>query len=93
MPPPIVLVHATHIRQLLSDALHVYPFHILSERSVYTTLRGDCVRPSGEKLGYTGCVETSFSETKRGAETSSSSTDNNGIVFVVDDGVFARDEA
>jgi len=65
----------------------------VSESCVDTTLCCDCVRSSGEKLGYTGCVETSFSETECRAETSSSSADNNGIVFVVDDGVFARDEA
>jgi hypothetical protein len=65
----------------------------VSERSVDSTLCGYCMRPSGEKLGYTGGVETSFGETERGAKTSSSSADNNRIVFVVDDGVFARDES
>jgi hypothetical protein len=67
--------------------------YVLSERSVDSTLCGYCVRPSGEKLGYTGGVETSFSKTERGTKTSSSSADNNGIVFVVDNGVFAGDEA
>jgi hypothetical protein len=93
MPPPVVLVHATHVRQLLSGPLNACLFHLLSECGVNATLCGDCVRSSREKLGYTGSVETSFSETECSAETGSSSADNNGIVFVVDDGVFARDEA
>jgi hypothetical protein len=85
-------MHATHVRQLLEPLRDTRRLYILSKRSINSTLCGYCVRPCGEKLRYTGGVETSFSETERGAKTSSSSTNNNGIVFVVDDGVFAGNE-
>jgi hypothetical protein len=51
------------------------------------------VRSGGEKLRYAGRVETRFSQTEGRSQTGSSSADDNGIVFVVDDRVFAGNEA
>lgn len=42
-----------------------------------------------EELCNTGSVETSFSKTESSTKTSTTSTDDNSIVFVVNDGVFA----
>lgn len=67
--------------------------YVLSERGIDTTLRGDGVRTGREELGDTGGVEASLGETKGGAQTGSSSADDDGIVLVVDDGVLARDKA
>ena len=51
------------------------------------------MRSGGEKLGDTGRVEASFSETKGCSQTCATSTDDDGIVFVVNYRVFLRDEA
>ncbi len=66
--------------------------HILSESSIDTTLCGYGMRTGREELGNTGCVEASLGKTEGRTQTSSSSTNNNGIVFVVNNGVLARDE-
>lgn len=66
--------------------------YVLSEGSVDTTLRSYSVRTSGEELGNTSSVEASLSKTEGRSQTSSSSTDNDGIVLVVDNGVLAGDE-
>ena len=50
------------------------------------------MRTSREELRDTGSVETSLSETKGCAQTSSSSTNDNGIVLVVDNGILAGNE-
>jgi len=65
--------------------------HILSQCSVDTTLCGHRVRSCGEELGYTGSVEAGLCQTERGSKTSSTGTDNNGIVFMVYDGVLVAD--
>lgn len=51
------------------------------------------MRPRGEELRDTGSVEASLGETEGSAQTGTTSTDDDGIVLVVDDGVLARDEA
>lgn len=64
----------------------------VSERSIDTTLRGDCVTSCGEKLGNTGSVETSLCETESGSQTGATSTNDNRIVLVVNDWVFVGEE-
>lgn len=66
--------------------------YVLSERGIDTTLSGDSVRTGGKELGDTSSVEASLGKTEGRTQTSSSSTDDNGIVLVVNDGVLARDE-
>jgi hypothetical protein len=56
---------------------------VLSESSVDTTLGSDGVRSSREKLGNTGSVEASLGQTEGGAQTGTTSTDNDGIVLVI----------
>jgi hypothetical protein len=74
--------------------LHIAPKcrHSLSESGVDTTLSGDGVRSGGEQLGDTGSVEASLSETEGGSQTGTTGTDNEGIVFVVNDGVLVAEE-
>jgi len=59
----------------------------VTKSSINTTLSGDCVRTGREKLGDTSSVETSLGETESSTKTSTTSTDNNGIVLVVNDSV------
>jgi hypothetical protein len=66
--------------------------HSLSESGVNTTLSGDGVRSGREQLGDTGSVEASLSKTEGGSQTGTAGTDNEGIVFVVDDGVLVAEE-
>jgi len=56
-------------------------------------LSGNSVGTSREQLGNTGSVQASFSKTKGSTKTSTTSTNNDGIVFMIDDGVFAGDGA
>jgi hypothetical protein len=51
------------------------------------------MRSRGEKLRYAGRVETRFSQTEGCPQTGSSSADDNGIVFVINDRIFAGDES
>lgn len=55
----------------------------VSESSIDTTLGGDSVRSSREKLGDTGGVEASLGETESSSQTSTTGTDNEGIILVV----------
>lgn len=41
------------------------------------------MRPRGEELRHAGRLEASFRETEGGPETSTTGTDDDGIVFVV----------
>jgi len=68
---------------------HAFPnfVHSLSKRSVDTTLGGDSVRSGWEKLGDTSSVETSLCKTEGSSQTSTSSSNNDSIIFVVDDWV------
>jgi len=66
--------------------------HSLSKSGVDTTLSGDGVRSGREKLGDTGGVEASLSETEGGSQTSTTGTDNESIVFVVNDRVLVAEE-
>lgn len=61
--------------------------HSLSKRSVDTTLGSDSVRSGWEKLGDTGSVETSLCQTESSSQTSTTGSDNDSIIFVVDDWV------
>lgn len=55
----------------------------VAESSVDATLGGDSVTSSGKQLRDTGSVEASLGETKGGTETSTTGTDDEGIVLVV----------
>ena len=50
------------------------------------------MRSSGKEFSDTSCVETGFCESKCSSESSASSPDDDGIVFMIDDGVFASDD-
>ena len=93
MPPPVVLVHARVVVSLLHALQAHSRLYVLSERGIDTTLRGYSVRTGREELGDTGSVEASLSETEGRTQTSSSSTNDDGIVLVIDDGVLAGDES
>ena len=51
------------------------------------------MRSGGEELRDTGGVEASFSKAEGRSQTGATSSNDNGIVFVVDNGVLAGDEA
>jgi hypothetical protein len=51
------------------------------------------MRSGWEEFRYTSRVEASFSKTKGRSETRATRAYNNGIIFVVYDGVLLRDEA
>ena len=92
MPPPVILVHAAIVVSLLCTIWAYRRLDVLSKCSIDTTLSGYSVRTGREELGDTGGVEASLSETKGCSQTSASSTNDNGIVLVVDDGVLAGDK-
>ena len=50
----------------------------------------NCVGAGWEELGDTSCVETVFCKTHCGTQTSPTGTDDECIVFMVDDVVFLR---
>jgi len=50
------------------------------------------MRTGREKFRDTSSVEASLGKTEGGTQTSSSSTNDDGIVLVVDNGVLAGDE-
>ena len=52
-----------------------------------TYLCSDSVGSSREQLGDTGSLETSLGETECGAESSTTGSDDNGIVLVVNERV------
>jgi len=66
--------------------------HSLSKSGVDTTLSGDGVRSGGEQLGDTSSVEAGLSETEGGSQTGATSTNNESIVFMVNDGVLVAEE-
>ena len=92
MPPPVILVHAAIIVSLLYNTAY-RKLNVLSKRSINTTLCSYSVRTSGKELRDTGSVEASLSETKGCSQTRTSSTNNNGIILVIDDRVLAGDKA
>lgn len=55
----------------------------VSESGVDTTLGGDSVASSREKLGDTGGVETSFGQTESCSQTRATSPNNDSIVLVI----------
>ena len=66
--------------------------HVLSQGRVDATLCSHGVRSGREELRYTSGVEASFGETEGCSQTSSTGADDNGIVFMIDDGIFLRNE-
>lgn len=59
----------------------------VTESSVDTTLSGDSVGSSGEKLGDTGGLESTLGKTESSSQTGTTSTDNYSVKLVVDDWV------
>jgi hypothetical protein len=59
----------------------------VSESCIDTTLSSDSVASSGKQFRDTGSVEASFRQTEGGSQTSTSGTDNDGIVLVVNNWV------
>lgn len=59
----------------------------VTKSSVDTTLGGHGVGTGREKLGDTSGVEASLGETESSTETSTTGTNNDSIVLVVDNGV------
>ena len=62
----------------------------VTKSSVDTTLGSDCVRTSGEQLGDAGRLETRLSQTHSSTKTSTTGTNNDGIVVVVNNVVSLR---
>lgn len=50
------------------------------------------MRSGREQLGDTGSVEASLGETEGGSQTGTTGTNNESIVFVVNDGVLVAEE-
>mmetsp|Transcript_27195 Transcript_27195/g.33827 ORF Transcript_27195/g.33827 Transcript_27195/m.33827 type:complete len:379 (-) Transcript_27195:7-1143(-) len=61
----------------------------VAEGSVNTSLCSNSMGSGREELGDASRAETSLRETKSSTESSTTSTDNDGIVSVVDDGIVA----
>lgn len=78
---PITTLHS--IVEVPSPVVVVH----VAEGCVDATLSGDSVRSSREQLGNASGLETSLGETESGSETGTTSTDNKGIVSVVNDSV------
>lgn len=77
IPEPIRTLHGI---------VHMPPPVVLvhvSERSIDTTLGGDGVGTSGEKLRDTGSLEASLGQAKRRSQTGTSGTDNNRIILMI----------
>jgi hypothetical protein len=92
VPSPVILVHAVNCVLVPTLDIATICRHSLSKSGVDTTLSGNGMRSSREQLGDTGSVETSLGETERGSQTGTTSTDNESIVFVVNDGVLVAEE-
>jgi hypothetical protein len=67
--------------------------NVLSKRGIDTSLCSYGMRSGGKKLGNTGRVEASFSKTESCSQTRASSSNNDSVILVVDDGVFLGNEA
>lgn len=70
----------------LHGIVHMPPPVVLvhvSKRGIDTTLGGDGVRTSGEKLRDTGSLEASLGQTERRPQTGTSGTDNNRIILMI----------
>lgn len=64
----------------------------VTQGSVDTALCGDGVTSRGEELGDTGSVEASLGKTESSAQTGTTSTHDDGIVLVINDGVLGGQE-
>lgn len=65
----------------------------LLQRAPIPYLSSDSVRSGWEQLGDTGSIESGLGETEGGAQTGAAGTDDDGVVGVIDDGVFIGDRA
>jgi len=61
----------------------------VTQSSVDTTLSGDGVRTGREELSDTGGVQASLGKTEGGTKTSTTGSNDESIVLVVDNGVLA----
>ena len=55
----------------------------VTQRSIDTALGSDCVRARGEQLCNTRRVQTALCKTEGSAQSGTASTDDNGIVLVL----------
>jgi hypothetical protein len=55
----------------------------VSQRSVDAALGCDCMTSRRKEFGYASCVETGFGKAESSTEARTTSTNDNGIVFVV----------
>jgi hypothetical protein len=62
----------------------------VSKGSIDSTLSSHRMGSGREQLRDAGGLEASFGETEGSSETSSSSSDHNGIVLMVDDGIISN---
>jgi hypothetical protein len=62
----------------------------VAQSCVDTALSGNGVRSGWEKLGDASSFETSLRQTEGGSETCTTSSDDDGVVFVINDGVVAN---
>jgi len=62
----------------------------VAECSIDTALGSDSVRSGGEELGDASSLEACLRESESGSETSTTGTDDDGIVLVINDGVVAN---
>ncbi|RUS13984.1 hypothetical protein BC937DRAFT_94515 [Endogone sp. FLAS-F59071] len=95
---------ATHVVNCILITQPIAPFDCVTEsvpalksssfkRAPIPHLSSDSVRPGREQLGDTGSVESGLGKTKGGAQTGAAGTDDDGVVGVIDDGVFVGDRA
>lgn len=59
----------------------------VTESGVNSSLGSDSVRTSREKLSDTSGFEASFSESESSAETGTTSSDDNSVISVINDGI------
>ena len=59
----------------------------VTEGGVDSTLSGDGMRPSGEQLRNASGLETSLGKSEGGSETGTTSSDDDGIILMINDGV------
>ena len=83
VPSPVIFVHTVvYSPQLLLEATY-NRYNVLSQRSIDASLCGYRVTSCREQLRYTRGFEPRLRKPESCTETSSTSTDDEGIVFVV----------
>lgn len=63
----------------------------VTEGCVDTSLGGNSVRSGGEKFGNAGGFETLFDKTESSSESGTSSSDDNSVEGVINDGIFFKE--